>query len=204
MIQYDVCVAIRELVELAIKARKYVIKHSLLKFGASDADILYNGHQIEIEYDGQIFINKHNHNKIYSVLYVDSCSCINSLYLGNMDDGWMVEMASSILSENDRFFEYTSPDVDSKPQDLMLFDVPKSEEDFDSFIFQLSTIYHPQISSLLMTYMFIRDLVTDGECMIRTSELIFQLSASEIRRITKLMEKQYNLLQVLEKPSYDI
>lgn len=198
MIPFETCIAIREVVQLLVDIRKYWMGMKYqLKFGDDTLDTVFGNHGVVFDYGYEVYINR---LKPYAceLINISRNGTVHSMYLAYHSSGWRIEMGDYEGSTYDNFGLYDDNINTIVPHDLLIMDAPSTEEDYESALFQLSTIYDPQIASVLLVNLFVRDILHGTGSKISTSSVLYQLSPAEIRTAKKLLEQQFCKLRSLE------
>lgn len=198
MIPFETCVAIRDLVKLLVEVRQYWMSSNInMKFGDEQLDKVFGNHAIVFDFQHEIYLNRLSPT-ISEVISIGPNGTVHSMYAATHAEGWRIQMADHLGSTYDNFGFYSSETNRIESQDLLIFDAPSTEDDYEIALFQLSTIYNPQISSMLLVNLFVRDILVGSDSKISTNAVLYQLHGNEIRTMTKLLERQYKKLQELE------
>lgn len=200
MISYDTCVAIQELVQLLVDVRTHWMGMKYkMKFGDDVLDAHFGNHAVVFDYNYEVYLNrlKPTASELIGII---NCGTIHSLYVSNTSSGWCIEMSDYESSQEDVFGLYSSKTelVGTGKQDVLPVPIPRNEDEFDSAAFQLSTIYDPQVASIVLVNMLVRDILRGTKSKISTNSVLFQLHANEIRTAKKLLQRQFNKLREME------
>lgn len=199
MIPFETCVAIRDLVKLLVEVRKYWQSSTFdLKFGDETLDLNFGNHAIVFDFQHEIYLNRLSPSQS-EVIYILPNGTVHSMYAAMHSDGWHIQMADYLGSTYDNFGLYNIETNRLEPQDLLILGAPSTEDDYESALFQLSTIYDPQVASMLLVNLFVRDILVGSNSKICTRAVLYQLHENEIRTMTKLLERQYAELRKLER-----
>lgn len=198
MIPFETCIAIREVVQLLVDIRKYWMGMKYqLKFSDDMLDSSFGNHSVVFDYGHEVYINRITPST-HDIISISSNGTVHSMYLAYHPTGWRIEMGDYEGSTYDNFGLYDNTINSIVPHDLLIMDAPSTEEDYESALFQLSTIYDPQVASVLLVNLFVRDILHGTGSKISTSSVLYQLSPAEIRTAKKLLEEQFCKLRSLE------
>lgn len=199
MIPFETCVAIRDLVKLLVEVRQYWQSSTFdLKFGDDKLDLKFGNHAIVFDYQHEIYLNRLSPSQS-EVINIRPNGTVHSMYAAMHSDGWHIQMGDYLGSTYDTFGYYNIETNTLEPQDLLILDTPRTVDDYECALFQLSTIHDPQIASLLLVNIFVRDIIAGSDSKICTRAVLYQLHENEIRTMTKLLEHQYTELRNLER-----
>ena len=197
MIPFETCVAIRDLVKLLVEVRQYWQSSTFdLKFGDDTLDTKFGNHAIVFDFQHEIYLNRLSPTQS-EIIRICPNGTVHSMYAAMHSDGWHIQMGDYLGSTYDNFGYYNTETNSLEPQDLLILDAPSTEDDYESALFQLSTIYVPQVASMLLVNLFVRDVLVGSDSKICTRSVLYQLHENEIRTMTKLLERQYNELRKL-------
>lgn len=198
MIPFETCVAIRELVKLLVEVRQYWMSSNInMKFGDEQLDKVFGNHAIVFDFQHEIYLNRLSPT-VSEVISIGPNGTVHSMYAATHSEGWRIQMADYLGSTYDNFGFYNSETNRIEPHDLLIIDAPSTVDDYESALFQLSTIYDPQVASMLLVNLFVRDILIGSDSKISTNAVLYQLSENEIRTMAKLLQLQYKKLRELE------
>lgn len=197
MISYDVCVAISELTSVLVQVRKYICTNKPLSYD-DDYDKSWGNHSIELYNSGYIGLARLT-PKLEFIVSIDVCNCVSSLYGGNTKHaGWRYDFADPKESQNFQFHAYDCDDNSNLYDDIYTIPLPTNEEDFEGACFQLCTLLDPQTASIMMAYNFTLPVLEGTGMKLYCTSTLFQLSANEIRRMTNLVNRQFDIIKNLK------
>lgn len=160
-------------------------------------DAKFGNHAIVFDWQHEIYLNRLSPTQD-EVINIRPNGTVHSMYAAMHSDGWHIQMGDYLGSTYDSFGYYNIETNSLEPQDLLILDAPSTEDDYESALFQLSTIYDPQVASMLLVNLFVRDILAGSDSKICTRAVLYQLSSNEIRTMTNLLQRQYNGLRELE------
>lgn len=193
MITYNKCKAISELFTVLLDVKKYLLQNNIYIL-RSKYDIEHKDFRIEFFSSGncELFRTYPVYTRLCTI---GMCTSLRSVFKEPKEkEGYLCTFSDhSVFMHKDEFVTRTG--YDNVFQPLWVNDCKHNQDEVESALFQISTVYNEEDADLVILYNFIRNALEGSRLRLSFTDLLLECTICEVHVLSELTKSRFHKIQ---------